>query len=253
MDVLTAPLESSGWTRLALPAMGTRFELVLPAEAAAAGEQALAEIEYWHARLTRFSEDSLVAHLNRSAHQAQVRVDAATFALLVVARDVCRASSGAFDVTLGHGADALLLDEAALTVRFAHEGVRIDLGGIAKGHALDRAAALLRAHGVARALLHGGTSSVVAVGAPPAASGWRVALGPGPDADVVTLRSCALSVSANVERAHVLDPRAPGEVPVRTAAVIGPDACRADAWSTALLVLGYRPDTLGAEWQTLFR
>ncbi|HSJ14512.1 MAG TPA: FAD:protein FMN transferase [Longimicrobiales bacterium] len=233
--------------------MGTRFELVLPAADAAVGEAALAEIEYWHARLNRFAADSLVSHLNRFAAAAPVRIDAATFALLRVALDVCRASDGAFDITLGGGADALELDEPRSTVRFQSAAVRIDLGGIAKGHALEQAAALLRAHGTTQALLHGGTSSVLALGSAPSGDGWKVALGPEPDAPVVALQDRALSLSANVARDHVLDPRARSEVPARTVAVIGPDACRADAWSTALLVLGSRPAGLDVAWQTHFR
>ena len=253
MSTIAVALQPAGWTRLALPAMGTRFELVLPEVHASAGEAALAEITYWHGRLDRFASDSFVAHLNRSAYAAPVRIDTGTFTLLSRALAVGRASGGAFDITLGTGVAAVELDEVRSSVRFTSADVRIDLGGIAKGFALDRAAALLRSHGVQRALLHGGTSSVVALGAPPHAPGWRVALGTVPDADVVALRDRALSVSANVERAHVLDTRSGVPVPVRTVAVIGPDACGADAWSTALLVLGARPAALASEWQTIFR
>lgn len=110
---------------------------------------------------------------------------------------------------------------------------------------------MLRSSGVSSALLHGGTSTVVALGAPPGEPGWRVAVetapGSGP-APVAVLRDAALSVSAPHGRTladgsgHVLDPRtgAPAEGP-GVAAVIASSARWADAWSTALLVLGALP------------
>jgi thiamine biosynthesis lipoprotein len=124
-------------------------------------------------------------------------------------------------------------------------GTAIDLGAIAKGHALDCAAGVLRAAGVTSALLHGGTSSVVAIGAPPGSPGWQVAVGLETGTPVVRLRDSALSVSdASSQRGgssgggHILDPRTG-----RAAAcggrvvVVGPSARLADAWSTALAVL----------------
>ena len=104
--------------------------------------------------------------------------------------------------------------EAAL----AHEGVSVDLGGIAKGWALDRMLPLLRARGIERALLDFGQSSVWALGAPPGAAGWRL-LARGPDESalgVLTLVDQALSISGSLGQwveiggrryGHVLDPR----------------------------------------------
>ena len=70
---MISPELDTAMHRLAIPAMGTRFELVIPEGHASTGELALEEIAYWHAKLNRFAEDSLVAHLNRSAHAAPVR------------------------------------------------------------------------------------------------------------------------------------------------------------------------------------
>jgi thiamine biosynthesis lipoprotein len=201
-----------------------------------------------------------------------VRVDGDTFALLERCLELTRASGGAFDVTVGGlmdalgfhasdapaaacGADALLLDPERASVRFARPGLSLDLGGVAKGHALDLAASVLREHGVERALLHGGTSTAIALGAPPGADAWRVAIGRGPDAPIALLRDAALSVSATGGRRndagapHVLDPRTglPVDERVSTAAVIAPSARDADAWSTALLAGAAPPDDL-ATW-----
>jgi thiamine biosynthesis lipoprotein len=172
------------------------------------------------------------------------------------------------------GMHLIELDPAASTVRFGREGVMIDLGAIGKGYAIERAVELLREAGVTSALLHGGTSTVYALGHPTEADAWKVAIenplnsaspsssseavppkneraqiGPNlPPLPPLALRDEAMSVSAVWGRSfqkdgktfgHVLDPRT-GE-PVAgavLAAVILPSATETDALSTALLVCG---------------
>lgn len=260
--------------------MGTRFELVLAGGARddllAAGETALEEIAEWHRRLSRFEPDSLVSHINRTAHDGPVRLDRETFALFADALAVWRDSEGAFDIAVaplmarhgfpasaagGGSADAtsasIALDDDAWTIRFTRPGVSLDLGGIGKGHALDCAAAVLRAHGVARALVHGGTSSVVAIGAPQDASGWRVAVGA--DGGVITLRDAALAVSdprsqrSALAAGHIVDPRTTRPIAgAGRVAVVGPSARLADAWATALVVLGSTPLAFPPEYRATF-
>lgn len=253
--------------RFAVAAMGTRFELLLGAGepdgmGRAVGEAVIEEIEGWHRRLTRFAPDSLLSHINRTAADTAVRLDAATFALFEDALAVFDESGGAFCITRAGRSGEIELDARARTVRFRGRGIALDLGAIAKGHALDHAVALLREHGVRNALLHGGTSSVVALGTPPGVAGWKVALGRDADAPTVTLRDTALSVSTTTGAGggvagaapHILDPRsgiAAGGAEL--AAVIGPSARLADAWSTALAVLGTRPPALAANWTTCIR
>lgn len=275
---MSLALATAGATpvRLALAAMGTRFELVLhgsdPVRLRAVGEAALDEIAGCHRRFTRFSADSLLSHIQREAAARPVPLDADTFALFADALDVHRLSDGAFDITVASlmddggaplaGDRALTLDPEASTLRFAVPGIRLDLGAIAKGHALDLAARVLREHRtlVESALLHGGTSSVVALGSPPGSDAWPIAVA-GPAGTVpagaapVRLRDAALSVSATRgggrTQPHVLDPRTGRAMAVaRAASVVGPSARLADAWATALVVLGRRPAGLGPEWTT---
>lgn len=275
--------------RLATLAMGARFEIVLegraPAHARAAGEAALEEIERCDARWSLFRSDSLIARVNRDAAQRAVQLDADTFELLEACEELRARTAGAFDVAIGArmaelgfrgestsaahapsaGGSALELDRARRTIRFTRPGAQLDLGAIAKGEALDRAAAILRESGVERALLHGGTSSVLALGAPPEHEGWRVQLAGFEPAREVLLRDRALSVSAprgrlatrdGREVGHLLDPRDGQPLPLELrVAALAPNGREAEAWSTAsavLLARGVAPRELAPATLELF-
>jgi thiamine biosynthesis lipoprotein len=132
----------------------------------------------------------------------------------------------------------------------------LDLGAVGKGYAVGRAAELLREAGVASALIHGGTSTAYAIGQPPAAESWSIAIerppapfaaAPMPNLPNVALKDEALSASAAWGRffqsegrtfGHVLDPRN-GQAVADTllSAVVLPSATETDALSTALLVM----------------
>lgn len=222
--------------------MGTRFELVA-ATSQAIGELVMAEVEDWHQRLSRFAPDSWVSHVNRTAAHEAVRCDDDTWDLLTDATLAWHDSDGAFDITRGDG-DALILDAATHTIRFARAGMSIDLGGIGKGHAIDCCARLLRTHGVTTAFMHGGTSSGITLGLDPAGHPWRVSV----EALALHLADTAFAVSdaSSQATAHIIDPRT--KVPVAATSphpmvVTGPSARVCDAWATALVVLGRAPST----------
>lgn len=281
--------------RLALEAMATRFELLLqgddPVRLRAAGEEALAEIKRLDAKLSFYQPSSVISRINAQAAAHPVRVEPRVFRLLQAAQHLHHATDGAFDLTVaplmqcwgfvgatGHLPDAEALDaaractgmhlvtlnEADFTVAFAHPGVKLDLGAIGKGYAIEEASLLLLEAGVTSAFLHGGTSTIHAIGTPYDEPGWNVAL-THPEVDlgtsnsdhilsVVPLEDEALSVSAVWGKAfeadgktygHVLDPRTghPVQGAVLTA-VTGPSATVCDALSTALLVLGDKAQPL---------
>lgn len=162
------------------------------------------------------------------------------------------------------GMSDLQLDEAQRTIRFKREGMALDLGGIAKGHALDLAAAILRESGIRSALLHGGTSTIIGINSTPTRAGadhWPVGLGIEQPGITIKLHNAAMSVSAPHGRTiemdgtrlgHIIDPRrgAPARS-ARLAVVIAPSARLADAWSTALIVLGQRPPDIPDSLTTL--
>lgn len=272
---------------LATLAMATRFELVLhgPRTAAlrSAGEEAITEIERLDAALSVHRPESEIAALNRLAPAQPVRVSPEVFQLLQRSVLLSRATEGAFDITVGRllqawgfvrgsghlpdpaeleaaragtGPDQLLFDESTLSLQFAHPSTRIDLGAIGKGYALDRASTLLQEAGVTEALLHGGTSTAVAIGCPEDAEAWKIAIDPPfitPAATptpaplaVVELHNESLSVSAVWGKGfshegrfygHVIDPRTgqPTQGAI-LAAMILPSATESDALSTALLI-----------------
>jgi thiamine biosynthesis lipoprotein len=267
--------------------MATRFEILLYGSGEislrAAGEEAIAEIERLEDQLSLYRPSSEIAQVNAQAPHKPVRVSPPVFALLQQAKSLHAETAGAFDITIAPlvrcwgfmgaagrsptpeevsrarecvGMDWVILDPNKRTVQFAREGVMLDLGAIGKGYAIECAAEILRETGVSSALLHGGTSTVFALGHPPDAELWKVALEPFPDSlnadrismPTVSLRDEAVSVSAIWGRSftqqgkivgHVLDPRIGQPVAnAFLAAVVLPSATETDALSTALLVLG---------------
>ncbi|MBK9384074.1 MAG: FAD:protein FMN transferase [Planctomycetes bacterium] len=246
--------------KLAMEAMGTRFELVLvddgsrpSAELRAAGEQALDEIRACELRYSAFRRDSERTRVVREATQQGGTALGADFAaLFALCRELCRASDGAFDPGLPAGLAAWDLDLGSRRARCRAALPALDFGAVAKGWALDHAAAALQEAGITRALLHGGTSSIVALGAPPGCAGWAIALRDptlGSEAAPlarVELRDLALGVSAPHGRrdaaghGHVLDPRDGRSAETPLACALHPSAAIADAWSTALLVRASR-------------
>lgn len=276
---------SCGTIRVARTAMATRFEVVLhgtrPEALRAAAEEALDEIEAVESWLSPYRPESELARLHRMGVAKPLRVDPRLLRFLLIAKEYSLRTGGLFDPTLGPlvrawgfqggmpvspdksaiskaralvGWNQFEIDEDAGTIQLAHSGVEFHPGAMGKGYALDRAVNILREAGIENALIHGGTSSVCALGSPPDADGWDVSLPmpptgsactwPGGKPPRITLRETSLSVSAIWGRpdapiSHILDPRT-GEPACgfAMAAVVGESSTDSDVWSTALLVGG---------------
>lgn len=259
-------------------AMGTVLELTLRAPAGPRGRAVLerlygrtAELE---ALFSSFDPASALSRLNAAAGSGPQPVAPELARILRDAERLGARTGGAFDVSVGAwvalwreaerrsrlptaaeraavrgrvGAGAYRVEGPAVALA---AGASLELGGLAKGWALDRLAEELAAAGVADALLSFGGSSVLALGRPEDGERWRLLVrAPGGGyAGVIALRDQALSVSGSLGQwteiegrrlGHVLDPRS-GEPLARplVAVVLAPSAGDAEAWSKALLVLG---------------
>jgi thiamine biosynthesis lipoprotein len=286
-DEPAAPVVDVAVLRAARRAMATTFEVLLPFGsplAQPAAEAALDLVDELEDQLTVFRDHSEVSRLNATAADHAVAAAPNLFDLIEFAAHVTRQTQGAFDIATGAlikawgfyrrqgrvptpaeraaamgrtGTRFLALDRGRRTVRYLRQGLEINLGGIGKGYALDRAAELIaRDWGASSALLHGGSSSVRAIGTPPGQPrGWPVTIKhpwePDRRLGTLYLDDRALGTSAATfqhfeyngrKLGHLLDPRTgwPAEG-IDQASVVAPTAAEADALSTAFFVLGVEP------------
>jgi FAD:protein FMN transferase len=222
--------------------MGTVLELEALGAGDAAADAAFAEVERWNRALAscRHLPSSDNCALERAAGRP-VPVSADLFAAAEAALRLARETGGAFDPAHAApgGWKAARLDAAARAIELPPGG-RLDFGGFGKGWALDRAAEVLRARGVRAARLNFG-GQVLAFGDPDGRGGWEAVV-PGAPAPIL-IKDQSVAVSGDDQRpGHIVDP-ATGRPVRRTgfAAALAPTGAEADAWSTALFVLGRTP------------
>lgn len=261
--------------------MGVKVRLVVYARdepaATRACRAAFARFAELEQILSDYRPDSELMRLCARAGGEPVRVSRDLYTVLSHAMALARRSEGAFDPTVGPvvalwrtarkagrlppddalrqaralvGWRHLRLEAAPRTARLALPGMRLDLGGIAKGFAADAALAALKQHGVSRALIEAGGDIVVG-DAPPGQEGWRIEVpGIGPDGAARTLvvANQAVSTSGDTEQfveidgrrySHVVDPRTGLGLTTRVAAtVVARRGLLADGLSTTACVLG---------------
>ncbi|MBI1830121.1 MAG: FAD:protein FMN transferase [Planctomycetes bacterium] len=266
--------------RFARPAMATTFEVVMPFDQPDAHDRAaiaLDEIDRLEAQLTVFRGTSEVCRLNAGASVHPIRVERNLFDLLTLAQELHGETEGAFDISVGAliktwgffrrqgrmptpaelddvreriGMQHVVLDSQRQTVFYQRTGLEINLGSIGKGFALDGAAG--RA-GVPNLLIHGGHSSVLALGNErPGLSGWVIGLTdpqlPNCRRALVRLCNRGMATSAITHQhffhdgkklGHLLDPRTAWPADgMLSATVTAPTAAAADALATAFFILG---------------
>jgi len=259
--------------------MGTAVRVELWSDDAPAGEAAIeavmAEMHRIDRAMSPFKADSELSRLNRDAAKSAVPLSDEMFTLIARALEFSKLSGGAFDITFASvgalydyragtqpsdealrqardaiGYQHLELDAAARTLRFARAGMRIDLGGFAKGHAVDRGVALLRERGIAHAVVAaGGDSHILGDrrGRP-----WSIAIRhprkPGEVVAVLPLEDVAISTSGDYERFferdgvrhhHIIDPHT-AESPrsVHSVTILAADGLTSEALSKCVFVLG---------------
>ena len=269
----------AGWLKREEAIMGTVVSVELWAENRATGEAAMAAVMDEMRRIDRtmspHKPDSELSLINRDAGHMPVRLSDEMCMLLARAIEFSRWSDGAFDISYASagqlydyragvapddralapareaiGWHQLLLEDRSRTLRFGKPGMRIDLGGFAKGHAVDRCIAILRSRGIAHAMVSaGGDSHVLGDrrGRP-----WMIAVrDPRREGEVVALlplQDTAVSTSGDYERFfekagvrhhHLIDPRT-GRSPsaARSVTILANDGLTSEALSKTVFVLG---------------
>lgn len=256
-------------------AMASTFRVSLvyedPRYAHQAALAAFAEIDHLERELSRFVENSDISRLNHSPSGRAVTLGMDSYACLQQARQVWEDTGGAFDVTIGSlyrcwmddnrkprtptssdihsamdrtGMQHLYLDSQLYEIATDVSGVQVDLGGIGKGYALDRASIILREWNISMGLLNAGGSTILAMDPPSGKKGWPIAFHHPFDPDETLMRldlaNGSVSGSGQISYRHILDPR-----PGRVGPVVGKiatwslatSAIRSDALSTAFLVM----------------
>jgi thiamine biosynthesis lipoprotein len=262
------------------PHMGTTVRLVLyaadEATAKKAAAAAFARIAELNKIMSDYDPDSELMRLCKSGG-GPVSID--LFRVLEASEKYAKLSEGAFDVSIGPvvrlwrrarktgvlpSAAALKqalervdyrkirLEPRGRIVRLLLMGMLLDLGGIAKGYAADAVLAVVRQHGITRALVAVG-GDIAAGAAPPGSAGWRVGVAPLKSADAppryrLLLKNAAVSTAGDLHQAveidgkrysHIVDPKTGiGLVGRRSATVVAPNATTSDGLDTAMCVMG---------------
>ena len=277
---IAAPAQAEWVRRVSDGIMGTRITVELWTEDRDKAEQAidalLEEMRHIDDSMSTYKPTSEVSQVNAKAADGPMRISKELFDLLTTAKEYSVITDGAFDITyasVGYMydfpkhvrlddaqiAEALpainfrhvLLDPKNQTVRFSQKGVRIDLGGIAKGYSVDCGIDVLKSLGITRAYVSaGGDSRIIGdrFGKP-----WMVGIrdprkGEGEVITRIPLVDAAISTSGDYERFfeedgvryhHIIDPHTGHSASkVRSATVIGPYATRTDGLSKTAFVLG---------------
>jgi thiamine biosynthesis lipoprotein len=263
--------------------MGSEFRIILysldATSARRASRAAFDRIAALDATMSDYQPDSELMRLCDRAGGPPVRVSEDLFDILQRSRSMYERTGGAFDVTVGPvvrlwrrarrdrrlpaaetlararslvSTDLMTLDVTNHTVRLAKPGMKLDLGGIAKGYASQEALKVLSRQGVTRALV-AGAGDIVAGDPPPFSEAWTIAVAALDAASksperLLSVRNAAVSTAGDTERfveiggrrySHIVDPRTGiGVVDRCTVTVIAPDGATADALDTAVYAMG---------------
>lgn len=272
-------LVQARWFNAAEDIMGTRVSMEFWCEDESQAQDIIQavmdDMREVEAQLSPYIESSELFRVNRDAAVEPVVISENFFSLLEKSLYYSRISGGAFDVTfasVGHLYDYrnarapseeelaknlpginyhfLQLDREKLTVAFAHPKVRIDLGGIAKGYAVDRSIAILKARGIQSAIVAAGGDSRILGDrqGTPWIMGIRHPRKPDAYAVRLPLQNSAISTSGDYERFfldgevrihHIIDPHSGKSADaVVSASILAPMAVDSDALSTTVFVLG---------------
>ena len=240
------------------PAMNTCFEILIshpdPVYAEQTAHEAFLLLEHLEYNLSRFISNSDISRINYSPGKP-VPIGEHALECLRMARQLEKKTLGYFNITIGALIDQVKsggktrIDsdaKSSLDLDTEHflasvpEPVKLDLGGIAKGYAIDKMVALLRDWDIGSALVHGGRSTVFAYGGPGNAQGWPVSVHDpfrGQEFRMISLTH-AMASSGLEKGLHIVNPGT-GKPPSADQAAwsFAPTATEADALSTAFMLM----------------
>jgi thiamine biosynthesis lipoprotein len=253
-------------------------------------ETAFAELKKVDDLMSDYKSDSEISEVNRDAFKRAVKVSKSTFEVLQKSAEFSRLSEGAFDITIAPltelwrsaaevnsvpseaeladarlkvGYEKLFLDANEMTVRFAVEGMKLDLGGIAKGYAIDRAIDAMQAGGAVGGMVDVG-GDIRCFGKPPRGrKTWRIGLenpaesrgsdqtlsaGAGTILLILKLNNVAIATSGGYRRFVLVEGKKHSHIKDRvtgasaeglsSVTIISQNALDADALATSVSVMG---------------
>lgn len=270
------------WQRydFSVPKMGTTFRISCYAPdslvAAAAAEKAFAKVDELNAALSDYHPESELNQLSATAGSGLwVEVSEGLWEVLNLSLEASRQTNGAFDVTVGvfvklwrrarmqqrlpskellaqakqqMGYQHIRLDSARQAVMLEKEGMKLDLGGIAKGYTADQMLKVFKDLGLPSVLIDAG-GDLVAGNPPPGQSGWEIAVeqGKGRKAFKISLSNQAVATSGDLYQfieldgkrfSHIVDPFTGLGLQKQVAAtVVARQGAQADYLASALCVM----------------
>jgi thiamine biosynthesis lipoprotein len=263
----------AGAHRFSHSAMATVFEIIIIHKdtqyARQAAQAAFEELDKLEQQLSQFVENSDISQINNLPANQPLVLGLPAFECIQLGISLYERTGGAFDITVGSlmdcwlggdktlltpseeklqqarrrtGSHLIKLDETGHTIQLLDGPVQIDLGGIAKGYAINKMAELLNEWSIETALINGGSSSVLAIGAPDNTKGWHITLSTPPDYEQVlaNLYLCdrAVAGSGLLKGLHIINPHTAEPAKGGKAAwAFAPAAAVADALSTAFMIM----------------
>jgi thiamine biosynthesis lipoprotein len=267
------------------PLMGTLANITVVAEDEATAQQSIEELNYVDGLMSYQKQDSQLSEINRSAYNTPIKVDESIFQVLEKAVEFSRKTKGAFDITVAPlvdlwntaedtnalptpeaieaatekvGSEKLILDANEQTVSFAVKGMKIDVGGIAKGYAIDNAIQAIQQAGALGGMVDVG-GDICVFGKPPNNKKyWSIGLQdpkdtsetilPGSYLMVIKVNDAAVTTSGDYRRfvsvqgqkfSHIFDASTGQSArDLSSVTIIADTAIKADALATAVTVLG---------------
>lgn len=241
-------------------------------------KEAFKEIERIEKAFNRFDEKSELSKINRLAGLKEVKINPELFKIIEHSIYYSRLSEGNFDITVLPlvdiwkdarkenfipdaevikktleyvGYENIILNKEKSSIRFLNRNTKIDLGGVVKGYAVDKAKGILSSHGIKDALINIG-GNILALGSPPGKKSWKIGIQhPRDKNDIIyrlNLQNRAISTSGDYERffilnrkrfSHIINPvKGEPATGIMSVTIVAPKAEDADILSTAVFVMG---------------